>query len=166
MNKINSKKGFTLVELLIVLAIIAVLTGVAMSSISISRKKSRDAKRVSDIKQLQTALQLYYDTNRTYPTTLNTAELVTAGYIKGLPKDPLTDNNYVYAALLVGTRCMNYHLGTSFEGIDPGTGILASDFDKTVTETACGGSNADFSGDDSAKCDASEAGLYCYDVRP
>ncbi len=62
------KKGFTLVELLVVIAIIGVLSTLAVVSLNNAREKSRDAKRVSDIKQVQTALELYFADNNGYPT--------------------------------------------------------------------------------------------------
>ena len=53
------KKGFTLIELLVVIAIIGILASVVLASLNSARKKSRDARRVADIKQIQLALELY-----------------------------------------------------------------------------------------------------------
>ncbi len=63
-----NKKGFTLIELLVVIAIIGLLSTLAVVSLNNARAKSRDAKRVSDIKQVQTALELFYNDNNGYPT--------------------------------------------------------------------------------------------------
>lgn len=63
----NSRKGFTLIELLVVIAIISLLASVIMSSLSTSRKKSRDARRLMDMKQITMALELYYDKYNVYP---------------------------------------------------------------------------------------------------
>jgi general secretion pathway protein G len=63
----NKENGFTLVELLVVIAIIAILSTVVMAGLNSARQKGRDAKRVSDIKQLQKALDLYSDTCDGYP---------------------------------------------------------------------------------------------------
>ena len=60
-------KGFTLIELLVVIAIIGILSTLAVVSLGNAREKSRDAKRVSDIKQIQTALELYYADKSGYP---------------------------------------------------------------------------------------------------
>jgi len=60
-------KGFTLIELLVVIAIITILSTVAMAGLNSARTKGRDAKRLSDIKSLQKALELYYDTCGGYP---------------------------------------------------------------------------------------------------
>ncbi|PIT96248.1 hypothetical protein COT94_01415, partial [Candidatus Falkowbacteria bacterium CG10_big_fil_rev_8_21_14_0_10_37_14] len=52
--------AFTLIELLIVIAIIGVLATLATVAVSSARGRARDAKRVSDLKQISTALEMYY----------------------------------------------------------------------------------------------------------
>ncbi len=64
----NKLKGFTLIELLVVIAIIGVLSTLAVVSLNSARQKARDAKRVADVKQIQTALELFYNDNNSYPT--------------------------------------------------------------------------------------------------
>ena len=67
--KLNLKpKGFTLIELLVVIAIIGLLSTLAVVALNNARSKSRDAKRISDIKQIQTALELYFVDQNAYPT--------------------------------------------------------------------------------------------------
>lgn len=146
--------GFTIIELLVTLAIIGMLTSIVMTSLTESRAKSRDAARVSDIKQLQNALQLYYQDNKVYPPTLDSATL-TSLYIRAVPRDPLTGASYSYAALMVGSRCSDYHLGATLETVSAGVGVLANDFDSTSAGTVCAGSAANFSGADPV-----------FDVRP
>ncbi len=65
--KINSHKGFTLIELLVVIAIIGILSSVVLASLNSARIKARDVKRQVEIKQIQTALELYYSENGNYP---------------------------------------------------------------------------------------------------
>ena len=61
------KKGFTLVELLIVIVIIALLAAVVMVALGGVRDSARDARRLEHLKQLQTALELYRDDQGHYP---------------------------------------------------------------------------------------------------
>jgi type II secretion system protein G len=62
-------KGFTLIELLVVIAIIGLLSTLAVVALSSARAKARDAKRVSDIKQITSALELYFNDKNSYPVT-------------------------------------------------------------------------------------------------
>jgi type II secretion system protein G len=68
-NSVKSGAGFTLIELLTVIAIIGLLAAVIFPSFSIAKKKSRVAKRVADMKQVQAALEFYYAANHSYPST-------------------------------------------------------------------------------------------------
>jgi len=99
----HTKKGFTLIELLVVIAIIGILSSVVLASLNTARQKSRDARRISDMKQIQLALELYFDTNRTYvvaaegaASTALTAALVPT-FIAAIPSDPIsTGTQYQY----------------------------------------------------------------------
>lgn len=101
MNKIISKiRGFTLVELLIVIAIIAILSALIMANFAASRAKARDAKRISDIAQLQLALEQYFSKNNIYPDIdAFYGNALAPTYISQLPKDPKTNlsTTYIYA---------------------------------------------------------------------
>jgi len=66
-NHKNSNKAFTLIELLVVIAIIGVLAAVVLASLNSARAKARDAQRLSDLKQIQTALEMYYNEYGYYP---------------------------------------------------------------------------------------------------
>jgi len=92
---INRSRGFTLIELLVVIAIIGILSSVVLASLNSARQKSRDARRIGDIKQLQLALEMYYDSNNGYPTS--TAALA-PDYIPVQPADPQTNSAYTYEA--------------------------------------------------------------------
>ncbi|HQB76688.1 MAG TPA: prepilin-type N-terminal cleavage/methylation domain-containing protein, partial [bacterium] len=61
------RKGFTLIELLVVIAIIALLSTLSVVALNNARVKSRDARRLSDIKQIRTALEMYFNQNNSYP---------------------------------------------------------------------------------------------------
>ena len=65
----NKSNGFTLVELLVVVAVIGLLSSIVFTSFTTARKKARIGQRVSDIKQVQAALEFFYAVNRSYPNT-------------------------------------------------------------------------------------------------
>ncbi|MFA5853910.1 MAG: type II secretion system protein [Patescibacteria group bacterium] len=63
----RTRSGFTLIELLVVIAIIGLLSTLAVVALNSARQRSRDAKRVSDIRQIQTALELGFSETSNYP---------------------------------------------------------------------------------------------------
>jgi type II secretion system protein G len=97
-------KGFTLIELLVVIAIIGLLSTLAVVALNNARQKSRDAKRVSDVKQISTALELYYADNNGYPTAAT-------GTILGGASTLCFDEDGFVAACDVG--------GTTYMGLVP-----------------------------------------------
>lgn len=112
--------AFTLIELLVVIAIIGILSAVVLASLGSANNKGRDAARVSEMRQIKYALELYYDDNGNYPTCLYpggscTTTLQGTKYMKTVPVDPLSGLGYTYAALGAGASCSSYHLGVSLE---------------------------------------------------
>ncbi|HEC93884.1 MAG TPA: type II secretion system protein [Candidatus Kaiserbacteria bacterium] len=68
-NRYTAKEqGFTLIELLVVIAIIGLLSAVIVASLNAARLKADDTQRISELHQIRKALEIYYDTNRSYPT--------------------------------------------------------------------------------------------------
>jgi len=96
-----NKRGFTLIELMVVIALIGILASVVLASFTSVRARNRDGKRVSDMREIEKALNLYQIENGTFPiptdplnpvtitgddeisTALETEELIT-----GMPTDP------------------------------------------------------------------------------
>lgn len=81
----NGTSGFTLIELLVVIAIIGLLASVVLLSLNSARAKSRDAKRIADVKLIANAMELYYNENSSYPA--QTTNLV-PNYLGTWPKYP------------------------------------------------------------------------------
>ncbi len=164
MFKKQSKQGrfgFTLIELLVVIAIIGILASVVLASLNSARKKSRDARRLADIKQLQVALELYFDAHSgNYPLTL--AALVPTN-IPVEPKDPVGQTDYKYAALGSGASCTSYHLGAVLE--ESTNPALNSDVD-AAAGNICTGGGTDFAGAGSTDCAGTAGTDVCYDVKP
>lgn len=137
-------KGFSLIELLVVIAIIGILSSVVMVSLNSARAKGRDAKRVTDLKQLSLALSLYYDAcGRQYPSSLTETAAdgcpsgTTLGsFINPVPRHPvggpfLSDQPYGYFKKPAnGTPIVDYILRAKLENNN--TNVLNSDIDDTT----------------------------------
>jgi len=162
---IKKNRGFTLIELLIVIAIIGVLSSIVLASLNSARIKARDVRRIADLRNLKTALEVYYnDNNNVYPTSLN--DLVTSGQISVVPVDILGNTPYSYA-YYPATNPTTYHLGASLEQSND---ALNNDKDcDSTTGNNCIEAAAytnGFNGADSSKCNTADVGLFCYDVVP
>jgi len=85
-NNIRTTRGFTLVELLVVISIIGLLSSIVLATINSVQSRGRDAQRIADAGLIQAALELYYGTNRRYPDSLGEWKLSLAGnqWIPGL----------------------------------------------------------------------------------
>ena len=135
MNMNKNQKGFTLIELLVVIAIIGILSTLSVVALGNARQKARDAKRIADIKQIQTALELYYNDNSSYPETANVTmgnSIASSGitYMSKVPENPspMTDGacsgttavDYSYLMTRSGASYeLTYCLAASTGGMDP-----------------------------------------------
>ena len=120
MKNFNGQKGFTLIELLVIIVIIIILAGISIIALDGQRAKARDAKRISDVKQIRTALEFYFSDEGEYPVisqpvvlgkgnaeklcskaeggfvSATTACSQETTYMSKVPADPLPDRQYVY----------------------------------------------------------------------
>jgi len=124
MVKRRNLSAFTLIELLVVIAIIGMLAAIVLVSLNSARSKARDARRKSDLHQVQLAMELYYDKYGGYildgfsgwespcnTTTNDIGKLVTEGFLSAIPCDPLNNATYRYnfdPDGTCGTYCSNY----------------------------------------------------------
>ena len=142
----KKKTAFTLIELLVVIAIIGILSTLAVVAIQSARSKARDSKRIADVKQMQTALELYFNDNGSYPTSI-TSTIATAGvvYMTSVPSAPTpadgscnnTTNAYTYASN-GSTYTINFCLGSQVAGLSAGKKILTRDGIGSAPPDACG----------------------------
>lgn len=115
------KKGFTLVELLLVIAIIGILASVVFLTLGEARPAARDSRRAADLKSVQNALEVYYARNNSYPsgtyTTRSGWDTTFVGFFSAIgvgkvPNDPLSTRTYRYCADATNQR---YALATELE---------------------------------------------------
>jgi len=165
--KKNNQKGFTLIELLVVIAIIGLLSTMAVVSLNNARIKARDARRISDIKQIQTAMEMYFTDFNDYPagagtgagtgvfTTASFLLLSTNGYMASVPQNPVPNGlAYTYRVCNSdGTTCgdgdndvaaglrASYTLAFRLEG--GGGGMLSGNHCSTPAGMGIGTSNCD-----------------------
>lgn len=119
-----NRKGFTLIEMLVVIAIVGLLSSVVVVGLTGGREKSRDARRIADLRSIQNQLELLYDSGTGYPASANANN-------KALPanvspqKDP-QGNSYLYE-----TSGLTYTLGATLEDLKNAPG--------GVSPASCGG---------------------------
>lgn len=116
----SNKKGFTLIEILIVVAIIGLLASVVLVGLGAFRTRGRDARRIADLRETQNALELYYTKNQTYPNATTWAgltPLLTGGNIgiSTISNDPLGGTNTYYYGVNSTNNYQNYVIGATLE---------------------------------------------------
>lgn len=107
-----SERGFTMVELIVVLAIITLLASAIFVQLQSGRTRARDAEREQEIKTLQNSLALYANNNGKYPPSnqgllpyasspltgddIVSQDLKSTGTLSSVPTDPMNSGNYIY----------------------------------------------------------------------
>lgn len=113
------RKGFTLIEVLVAVTIIAVLVSIGVVSYGSVNKRSRDAKRKGDVEQMRSALEMYRADYGSYPDPSGSlawtdasglsATLVST-YVPAIPSDPLSTQTYRYRAINLYSYCIGANL--------------------------------------------------------
>lgn len=119
------KRGFTLIEILVVISILGIMAGLLLASYGNAQAKSRDSKRKTDLDTIKKALELakqdttgqYY-----YPDLLSS---LAPTYTKTVPLDPKTNANYTYtpAPTSCTTACTDYTLISCLENANDTQGV-------------------------------------------
>jgi general secretion pathway protein G len=126
------KKGFTLLELMIVITILGILAALISGQFLQSLKRGRDTRRKSDLEQVQKALELYYEDNKSYPTPAALSGQIcapagcsTKAYMQRVPGDPdgtsygySSDGTYyrIYTCLENDQQILPY-VSTNYSGV-------------------------------------------------
>ena len=131
MNKSKGEKGFTLIEILIVVAIIGMLSSIVLVGLGSFRSRGRDARRAADLREIQNALELYYAKNGVYPegqgVTVSSLGLQNEGIgVTKIPSDP-GDGTYMY-----GSNKKSYVLSATLE--EEAAAVLKDDIDNDIAE--------------------------------
>ena len=181
LRNLASSKGFTLVELLVVIAIIGVLATLILLQLGVARQKARDVRRIADVNQVRSALELHFDDVGIYPIDTSLSNdigplaAVNNRYLTVFPFDPLDQdcNNLVYDGFVGADFCYGYawdpaasatrfHLWAELERAAPSA--LNSDVDFDSTGFAGTGAEVDANDVLDEAC-ASSTALDCiYDV--
>lgn len=139
-----SKGGFTLVEVLVVVAIISILASVFLVGLRGFRGGAYDSRRLGDLQKVQSYLEIYYNKDRRYPSSSTWSELssaiTTAGIgVTSIPNDPISSQTYYYG---VSSDRQSYVLGAKIS--DPDSSLLkeSGDADGTVYGVYCGDDQA------------------------
>lgn len=132
----KKQKGFTLVEMIIVTVIIGILAGIVITVINIPRvqARSRDSKRIGDLRMIQNSLELYFADNRAYPSQVSWVLLnaITdlsnptdfSPYISTLPVDPRSNTIADIGCFLSRTAAEINEYGYYYRSNSSGTYVL------------------------------------------
>lgn len=126
----TTKKGFTLIEILVVIALIGVLSGILIVSFQGVRKSARDGKRKADLEQIRSGLEMCKQQTRTYPSVLTGC----SAFIPATYADPLAGYTYYYTSS--GTT---FRLCAYLEGGEVTTNC------PSCTSNSCGTKNCNYS---------------------
>ena len=87
----TGSRGFTIIEMMVVLALIVILASLAMVQYRRTIIYSKEAVLRDDLTKMRDAIDQYYADKNEYPATLSA--LASDGYLRDIPKDPITDSN-------------------------------------------------------------------------
>ena len=117
------KKGFTLLELIVVIAIIGILAAITVAFLGDAKNRGNDTGKIQALMEARKALQMYYADKNGFPTSTTT--LVSSGYISSI------DSRIIYDGITCTDNCQSYHMGIVLT--DPANSVFKSDADVDTT---------------------------------
>ena len=154
----DTKKSFTLIELLLAMALLSILIVLLLGNFNTTLKRGRDQQRKNDLSQVQKALELYYEENQSYPAfdvispnpskKLCKSQLCGGGttesvYMVKTPKDPSAAYTYKYVYEAVALPSYYYLYSYIENDLDQGSGVSIKGYSTGV------------------KCDAANSTTLC-----
>jgi general secretion pathway protein G len=124
---IEKKKGFTLLEILIVMGLIGILVGLAIPHYTTSTKRAKEAVLKEDLFQLRKFINQYYTDKGKYPPSLQA--LVDAEYVRSIPIDPITKSSETWVVIWETQTEDDLTLG-----LEPGIVDVSSGSDQTALD--------------------------------
>ena len=123
--KIHEQRGFTLIEMIIVIAIMGILMAVAVPIYQLHLRRANEAVLKEDLYTFRNAIDQYTQDKSKAPQDLN--DLVSAGYLRAIPKDPFTNSNTTWQTVQEDTMSAidqtepgitDVHSGSNLNGTD------------------------------------------------
>lgn len=129
----TSRRGFTLIEILIVLSIIGILLGLAVPQYQMSVKRAREAVLKENLFILRKMIDQYYQDKHKYPPSLQS--LVEEKYLKSIPVDPITGSSETWVEVRQMPPVDEYVPGENLGIVDVKSGSEAKALDGTFYNT-------------------------------
>ncbi|MFA6533811.1 MAG: type II secretion system protein [Patescibacteria group bacterium] len=142
----NKQKGFTLVELLVVIAVIGLLAVLAVASLNSGHKKERDSRRLDQVSQIKAGLEMYFQKNNAYPLATEAIVLGQESYaclgqkgfttvaacgekpyldlVPAAPTPP-SDSAYYYGSSDGSSYSVGFNLETGLNNLNSGAHVLS-----------------------------------------
>jgi general secretion pathway protein G len=128
-----SARGFTLIEVLIVVTLVVILASIGMATYTNSVHRAREAVLREDLFRMRDAIDQFYADKNQYPQSLQ--DLVTEGYLREIPKDPMTDSAETWNAIPAEHDANNpaaavgiFDVKSGSEGVSPLDGSKYADW--------------------------------------